>query len=51
MSPWVFLGWVVAVAVSLIVVTLAIVVVTVAVRTAIGKPAERRRLRKSVNAH
>lgn len=51
MSPWLFLSWVVAVAVSVVAVTIAIVVVIAAVRSAIGKPAERRRLRKSVNAH
>ena len=51
MSPWLFLGWVVAVAVSLIAVTVAIVVVIAAVRSVMRKPIERRRIRKTVGAH
>lgn len=51
MTPWLFLGWVVAVAVSLIVAVFAIAAVIALVRTAVGKPIETRRLKKSVNAH
>jgi hypothetical protein len=51
MSPWLFLGWVVAVAVSLFVITFAIAAVIVVVRQAIGRPVENRRIKKSVNAH
>jgi len=51
MSPWLFLGWVVAVAVALIVAVFAIAVVIVLVRNALGKPTETRKLRKTVNAN
>jgi len=51
MSPWIFLGWAVAVAVSLIVVTIAIAVVIALVKHLTGKPLETRRIKKSVNAH
>lgn len=51
MTPWLFLGWVVAVAVSLIVAVFAIAAVIALVRTAVGKPLETRRLRKTVNAN
>lgn len=43
MSPWLFLGWVVAVAVSIVVVTLAIVVAIAAVRSVAGKEPKSRR--------
>lgn len=49
MSPWLFLGWAVAVAVSVIAVTIAIAVVIAVVKQATGR--ENRRLRKTVKAN
>jgi hypothetical protein len=46
MSPWLFLSWVVAVAVSAIVITIAIVVAIAAVKSLAAKP----KSRKSVKA-
>jgi len=51
MSPWLFLGWAVALGVSLIVVTVAIAAVIAVVKHLAGKPLETRRIKKSVNAH
>lgn len=49
MSPWLFLGWAVAVAVSVIVVAVAIAVVIAVVRQVGSK--DGRRLRKTVGAN
>jgi len=49
MSPWLFLGWAVAVAVAIIVVAIAIAVVIAVVRQISGK--DTRKVRKSVGAN
>jgi len=49
MSPWLFLGWAVAVAVAIIVVAIAIAVVIAVVRQVQGKAT--RKLRRTVGAN
>lgn len=51
MSPWMFLAWVAAVAVSMIVAMFAIAAVIVVVRNLAGKPLQTRKLRKTIDAN